>query len=663
MARRKVIADSEDEDEGDNVQLRGAYGENNIPSPEPEPLSPHHQPLSPAAVDDLCGGPDGTDPSFFAELHNAHQELAPQQSNLIENIVRQSQRASASSGEISLPTKIKGRGANRSSGTNVTSPLAPRRWQAQKQVFSDGASEFTTPRKSAARAWEVPSSPDDEIVSHPVRNSRSKLKTYGRTGRRGSKQMSSPAAEMGARDPDFEGDDGHHKVSEDHCTELPPPPPTVRAGNWPPHHTSGAEATNFYIAQSTLTTMQRLEYQKVNASNYGHKSSGSTTVACPTPSGYSSIPPLLGEQSPAPGPQHGEAILITSSPEYFASRYSASNGLGRAVEADMGVGIAPVLQDDSPQPPTAAEPAQTIKEKRKAREMDDEDELNHGPTTGPNQVNLLQESYRPRPTKRRLATASGPSTEASMDSLRTAREQTPVVDANASSAGPHLEPVYTDPLQRQPAAGPKKRGRKKKQPVTEPPPKQMGDEGILEGSRGPLTCKNVAEGQHVVEKPKKKRGRPRKTDAPKMMETALPDTQIPPVEDELPKARSFPQSNGKSESASASIKDEKGDPAEVTNFENRGTSVDDGGTESTGGRPPLEERNTNTKATAEHGSGEGQDTKAEPETRQDMKSAQKPAQLAGVVHNKPPATPSKVVYRVGLSKRTRIAPLLKSIKK
>jgi len=335
MARRKVIADSEDEDEGDDIEMCGAEGD--ICPPEPEPLSPHHRPSSPAAAESLREESDVTDPSFFARLYNDHQSLAAQQSNLIENIVRQSQRASASSGDVSFPTKSKGRNANPSSGTNVTSPLALNRSQVHKKLFGDGASEFTTPHRSVAQEWEVPSSPEGETVSHATKDTRGKPKTYGRTRRRESKQPSSPAAAKitaareTAHNADFEESDVNHQLPEDQYIELPPPP-TVRARKISQHHTAVSDTANFYIVQSNLTTMQKLEYQKVNTSTNGygglpgslvhHKSSGATTIAYSTPSGYSSIPPLPGEESLAPGMEHGsprrnEIIRVSS---YVSSR-------------------------------------------------------------------------------------------------------------------------------------------------------------------------------------------------------------------------------------------------------------------------------------------------------------------------------------------------------
>jgi hypothetical protein len=337
MARRKVIADSEDEDEGDDIQICGA--EHDICPPEPEPLSPHHRPSSPTAAEGVREGSDVTDPSFFARLYNDHQSLAAQQSNLIENIVRQSQRASASCGDVSFPTKLKGRNANPSSGTNVTSPLALNRSQARKKLLSDSASEFTTPRRSVAQEWDVPSSPEDETVSHTTKGTRSKLNTNGRMGRRGSQHPSSlaatkiTAAEETARNADFEESDVHHQLPEDQYIELPPPP-TVRARKISQYHTTVPDTANFYIAQSNLTTMQKLEYQRVNTSTNGygglpgsilhHKSSGATTIAYSTPSGYSSIPPLPGEEILAPGAEHSsprqnEIIEVSL---YMSSKYA-----------------------------------------------------------------------------------------------------------------------------------------------------------------------------------------------------------------------------------------------------------------------------------------------------------------------------------------------------
>jgi hypothetical protein len=325
MARRKVIADSEDEDGVEDVTV--PHLEDDPYRPEPEPLSPHHRPSSPAAVAESHHQiSDVTDPSFFASIYGNQQSLAVQQSNLIENIVRQSQRASASSGDISLPARTMKRKINPSSGTDVTSPVVLSRPQVHTRLFSDGASEFTTPHKSTGHEWEVPSSAEDATTPHSTKGSRSKETTHGKMKRRRSKLVSSP---VGARV--FSAGEATQEALlegtgvDDQChgglTIEPSSTPQAKKRRLSQDDSILPDTTKFYIAQSNLTTMQRLEYQKVNLSAHGygglpgsisnHKSSGATTIAYSTPSGYSSIPPLPGEESPAAELQRNEALNVS----------------------------------------------------------------------------------------------------------------------------------------------------------------------------------------------------------------------------------------------------------------------------------------------------------------------------------------------------------------
>lgn len=317
MARHKVIADSEDEDEGDDVLLLEPKGD--LQRPEPEPLSPHHQPSSPraAASEHHTHSSDTTDPSFFAKIYDDQQSLAVQQSNLVENIVRQSQRACASSGDVSLPA-LKRRRANPSSGTDVTSPMILSRPRNHKNLSTDDASEITTPRKSAAQVWEIPSSPEDRAASRRTKDS------HGETKRRKLTLVSSPSAAVATAEETTPKAHRENAGRENQLDEgliagdiSTPPARNVITS----HHDSGfPDTTKFYITQSNLTTMQKLEYQKVNVSNgYGglpgslshQKSSGVTTIAYSTPSGYSPVPPLPGEEFLAPSPQRNNILNVS----------------------------------------------------------------------------------------------------------------------------------------------------------------------------------------------------------------------------------------------------------------------------------------------------------------------------------------------------------------
>lgn len=322
MAKRKVIADSEDEDEGEDVLLLHV---DDSERPEPEPLSPTDpEPLICNQQSDVT---DVADPPFLANIYDDQKSLAVQQSHLIENIVRQSQRASASSGDVSLPSMKKGRKVNPSSGTDVTSPIVLSRARNHVQLLSDAASEFTTPRKSAGQEWEIPSSLEDAPTSRNVKCLGSREKTYGKNKRTRSRLISSPVtadlfptkettqyAPLEQISVDNQEDGGLRAG-----TTSTPAAKRVKHS----HHDSALpDPTKIYVAQSNLTTMQKLEYQKVNMSMNGYgavpgslppqKSSGAT-IAYSTPSGYSPVPPLPWEEPPAEptSPQRNEVLNVS----------------------------------------------------------------------------------------------------------------------------------------------------------------------------------------------------------------------------------------------------------------------------------------------------------------------------------------------------------------
>lgn len=280
MAPRKVIADSEDEDEGESVSVPSPGGE--FDRPEPEPLSPHTS--------------DMTDPSF-TNMGGRQGNLAAHQSNLIENIVRQSQRASAvSSGDVSLPAKKTGARVNPSSGTDVTSPRRKSKSRNHVSLLSDDTSAFITPRQSTGQEWEIPSSPEDATAPRSAKHASSKgsAKITSENRRSESYSNSVAAGALSAEEARGTAREGPRTGS------APNSAPKKTQLSY--HDSIPLETTSFYVAQSTLTTMQKLEYEKVNVSsnNYGghpgslpsQKSSCATTIQYPTPRGYSPAPPF-----------------------------------------------------------------------------------------------------------------------------------------------------------------------------------------------------------------------------------------------------------------------------------------------------------------------------------------------------------------------------------
>jgi hypothetical protein len=281
MAPRRVIADSDDDE--DDADLSPAKTVTNAAPVDPpfvmEPMSPHHQPTEDTAArqPSPCTAPveenahtsdsHSTDPSFFAQVYDEQQVGALLHAQLVENIVRKSQRASQSSGEVSLPAKGRGIATNASSATDVTSPVMSREPRGRGRLLQmSDVTEVTTPRKSAGKdEWDVPSS-DDEA---PVVQSGKSLKMM--------------------------------KLS-------------VSAADGPTSQDTG----NLYVAQSNLTTSQKLEYRKVQVPDEpsgdmttqdsvgqkqpppNQKSSCATTIAYSTPSRYASSGPRPPWETAAP---------------------------------------------------------------------------------------------------------------------------------------------------------------------------------------------------------------------------------------------------------------------------------------------------------------------------------------------------------------------------
>ncbi|KAI3341352.1 hypothetical protein F4824DRAFT_448636 [Ustulina deusta] len=667
MPRHTVIADSEEEDEGDDVFLPQPGGD--CDRPEPEPLSPHHRPSSPAAA--AAGEPHNqssgvTEPSFFANIYDNQQSLAVQQSHLVEHIVRQSQRASASSGDVSLPAKTTRR-ANPSSGTDVTSPVVLSRPGNHTILFTDDASEFTTPRKSTGQEWEIPSSPEDAIASQRTKCSKSKGNTSGEKKRIKSALVSSPAAAMSAAEDITPKAPFGDVAVEDQLDEgLTAGAMSMLAAAKNPNlsHDDATlpDATKFYIAQSNLTTMQKLEYQKVNMSrSYGglpgsfpnQKSSGVTTIAYSTPSGYSSIPPLPGEEPLArpASPQRNEIINISSSPDIVDSGFDLPNE--RVPVANMEIEIpAPSQGCESPVMPQSRTPVS--KGKKRARQIVEEDELCLYDTRDPDGIDAPRESYKSRATKRRSVVAKGfVDVENNMDTLEDISNE-PMVSTQSPPKFPASALLDTDPFEPEPEALPRKRGRKKKQPATESPPAQLEINEDSHLNQGPASPNKAATLEPSPAKPKKKRGRPRKSEFSKAAEEPLPE---PPIVDEH-LTTDLPQNDNNSDQSATAIRKQK-DDKQKTKVKKSNATKEDEGPESEENRLPFTEVDNNLSTPSKSVSTKEPPTKAKTEPGDDKSAPKTPLKE----NPKLGASQSKVTYRVGLSRRSRIAPLLKSIKK
>ncbi|OTB04196.1 hypothetical protein M426DRAFT_321053 [Hypoxylon sp. CI-4A] len=693
MSFRGVVADSDDED-GDDTPLSPPREDDPL-HPDVEPLSPPRKPSSPHTKDTHNHQSGSTDQSFFASVYDEQQNRALERSQLIENIVRQSQRASGSSGEIPLPAKGKSKGKrpDASSATDVTSPMViNNKPKNRSSLLSDGATNITTPRKSAPTEWDVPSSPN---VPRSAKSSRSKKeKSYGKRSKDKSRVIgSSAAAEI------FMGDDGAHRVATqdlathdeipvvDDGPELPPYPATKRRKVSLPD--SAIQETpalaNFYIAQSNLTTMQKLEYQKTNA-GYSSipgtlpnpKSSGTATVAYSTPSRYasSSGPPLPWEREPITDiqPDRSGIIDIASSPDIFTVGHDNAGAMATGIlhpHAHLVREEAEISARD-----LIAKTPLSRKRKKGPRNTQDEDELAQDELFDTRVVSghsgshkrQRQQEYNPD-----LASVQGdddveliPNPQETVPPQNTNNEP-PQIEARGEDEKT-LEMPSTEPpipvnapepkeLEVQPTPQPKKRGRKKKQVATE---QTTHSEQIIERDQVPTPKEPDIEIE--PEKPKKKRGRPKKSDPAKSEAAVAPEPESLSVRndqntdvqnDEL--ALEKPKAKSKSKKKQGKKKEEKEMADNIATNEHGDEDAS-----------PLREIDSNSRTPSQSKEDVSVDAVARssatrnvtPKSQGKGDSTPKPTPVPT-----PSASQPKVPYRVGLSKRTRITSLLKSIKR
>ncbi|CAJ2511770.1 Uu.00g073950.m01.CDS01 [Anthostomella pinea] len=686
--RRRVIADSDDED-GDDDQPLSPLREEASP-PETEPLSPHHRPSSPTSSKSHNQISDVTNPSFFDGVFNDHRTRALEQSQLIENIVRQSQKASASSGDVSLPAKGKGRKLDPSSGTDVTSPVVLRKPKNQPAPFSDGASEFTTPRKSTGDEWDVPSSAEGATATKSVKSSRSKEKTYGKRQRRISKLApSSSDAGIGAPEavePEHMAEDvaAQDELPLEDNDVGPSPLPSAKKREISLHDTVLQDTAKFYIAPSNMTTMQKLEYQRVNvppgslANQKSSGTSGVTTIAYSTPSAYASSGPPIPWDRPSVAdtqpPTPREVIDITSSPDVMASGHGCAKR--RKVIASPTV--------DTPVADSRAEPANgspdpipvKTNNKKRPKDMEDIDELGQDDSWDSDTIGYYRESYRPRTSRRRskasisiiledeVGEQTGFPTPYEEVHNKPADELAEIAPADPEPpAAPESPATKADQAEDQPTVQPKKRGRKKKQPVVEVLPQDVPDTGLQVVAQEPPPLGTALEVEAPVEKPKKKRGRPRKSDFSKA-EVVAPE---PPVAETVAAPGTstiFESKEGEvDELAAEQFEEDIEEPnAKRRKKSRKETRNTEASTPSISAESlPLKELDRNSRSPSKlHPSDALAAKSVTPATDENLPTK---SQAKETPKSTPTASQSKALYRVGLSKRSRIAPLLKIIKK
>ncbi|KAI5862409.1 hypothetical protein GGS23DRAFT_610595 [Durotheca rogersii] len=679
MAPRRVIADSDDEDEGD-IPLIPSRDYTVDSPPRPELLSPYHRPPSPR-MPGRTQVSDTTDGSFFASVYDEQQTRAREQSQLVEHIVRQSQKASANSDEVSSPAR--GRDKTKtdvSSGTSVTSPRVLSRPGNHQSLLSDDATNITSPRKTLPGEWDVPSSP--EIPRDDNKRSHSNRRGNQPKGMVSTTITEAPLLEDFGHTETPRREAFHDEIPERENVESFPLPATKRRRVSLHGSMASGSAAGLYVAQSNLTTMQKLEYQKIHVPQSGYssltdslshqKSSGVTTIAYPTPSRYapSSGPPLPWEKANAADTQPRSSHAIDANFVFPRCDF-----------------IWPRLRKGSQN-----YGATSRKGRKRPKSIQDEDELVHDESRNSETANHHHKDnenpqlQRGKPNSPNPDERSRPAEPVHVPSPRGASPRAdPQEERDESNAEiPATEPpapVDEPEIAIQPPPQPKKRGRKKKSELA-------AEHHPAEPAPAPAPAPE-ARSEEPEKPPKRKRGRPRKADRAAKPE---PEAAVTPVA-EPAVAAGGPEDDGDGDGDGAPAPPGQVDGAEVADTDEEGEGEEEaaGGqkprkragagargrgrgaasplretSRNSKGSPPAEPTTTTTTTTTlttttdrapKEEAGEGAKAEEEEEEKGDKQKAKAKAKAK---QTPVPRTPS---YRVGLSRRTQITSLLKSIKR
>ncbi|KAK8862974.1 AT hook domain-containing protein [Apiospora arundinis] len=481
------------------------------------------------------------------------------------------------------------------------------------------------------------------------------------------------------------------------------------------------------------------------------KSSCATTIAYSTPSRYASSGPrppwelaqpaldddgeIIGVEDNQGGPEITENIVdLTSSPDIITSAHSKRR------DQPTSTGKVPKLPrqlsrvDEEGVKPIGWSPSPKRRQKPSMR-SDDDDELAGDDGWDSEDVGFHREVYKPRPSRRRTnggGANAGNDARAAEDTTHddVMQDLPPTQDPRqqqlpeTKEVGRSEEIQETPDITKAPAVmvddnpkpPPKKRGRKKKQP---PPPEETSDElaqaqtasvslGAGSGAaeqeptmESAAAVEPDADGDYapVEQAPKKKRGRPRKSDTPakKAPESAsirterntLPSTADPLAMDEEDFAPEAAAANKTSTRDSSSLSDVPPSDEDDDDEDEEIMPVKRGRKKGVK-RPKLSEPNDEAAAATASGSGSASPLKevdrntklqspaaatatatAEASEPESIATAKKPAAAAASstpAKTPNPATPSqqqpgKMGYRVGLSKKSRVTSLLKIIRK
>ncbi|KAL9945129.1 hypothetical protein D7B24_003571 [Verticillium nonalfalfae] len=703
MATHNIIADSDEEDDF---------------TPGQSPTKPQTPVIAPASRSPTTGnGTDSTDPRFFQAIYSEQQQAVERAAPVPAD--HSFDAADNTSSSISLNAHLQKKTGieNTSSLTSVSDP-APRRPRAAHLVSPGGVTQPSPPAGNVASTmkdvWDIPSSPEATALPMPKRSLISHATGHGTTftkyanAGRGFSPTPEAAPSSGLSDPPIEA------MPERNDVATPPHPADQQ---WPQHAglgsptqqnsptrisearqcpVSGQKPTAplasdsllsdqpasmpgvaaICIEPTTLSTSQRALYQSLHPSPdeeamqdfdgaahfkqamSGMGSSGATTIAYATPSQWrKSSHPVVVEpkeaSSPATSRKKRARVLVDAEP--------ASSPDLLAVEERPGKrGKTAKRKTDKA---TARRSAT-----RQVKDSDDDDE-DDGAGEDDDDDDFTAEAYQPRPSWRRAIGARLRGVEGNAEE----EEQMAAIAAATHVAETQKTPMVLLAAESDSPPPRKKRGRPKKAEMPTTPqvnePLSDGQPQIVEDAKRPsdttLQAVDAFEtDQHAQAPPaeaakpgKRKRGRPRKSDqaaTPKAAPIEVPvETPVVCVDD----ITSGTTMDGAATDGPAGGLPDEDVPAVTPHARGDKRALGDAS-----GNPIKSADDVvkldKVETQEEHERNERGATPAKPKAaKSTATSTKREPQL--------PVTPQagKPLYRVGLSKRSRIAPLLKSLRK
>ncbi|KAK3304476.1 uncharacterized protein B0T15DRAFT_536619 [Chaetomium strumarium] len=678
MRLRREVVDSEDElgdlsggsDLGDGADMRVE-----LEAPLDEPRNPEAEGVDTAHT--AGPGTRSTDPSFFQRVYDEQQEALDSQ-NVVPDTVPAGPAASTWTEVSSAPPPgQKPQVKDHSSLTSVRDPTPAtrrsRRAQAAPHPEAIDLTDITTPRREEAasgesEAWDVPTS----VRSQRATRTYGKRKTAGQqlglqegtqnvrpsqdpyafpessppTGKRTRRGTPSSSAQQAQDSSPVMLVPTEEPVSSDRRTRS--------RGRGKAESDAGSSmpdtTASLFVTQSALTASQKQEYRMVSQSSqavpeaagtspprqhleagemHTYKSSMATTIAYPTPSRIWSSRRVADEADEADESIGDHADRVSPAQDIDYQQSSPD------VLADMATNTSSRSRRSTTKPVPSAEPTSSALEQppstrrsKRRRVVQDDD---------PWQLDPLAPVQECRDGQQSAGFGGESGDTVVRPNLGTSDEASGPPDIEATNAEGLETPISP------PKAVPKKRGRKRKASRADaPPPETDTPTPLGEAEAEPAPAPTETAGPPA----KRKRGRPRKSNVTQAQaespeepgqqhaegargetetDTALQPPPPSPPPPTLPLSEVSRNSQPKQQSESLPDADAKG-------------NSDSGG-----------ESKENDVSRAMHEPATTDAKTKEPE--------QKQAKL-GVLN-----APQKVQYRVGLSKRSRIAPLLKSLKK